>query len=300
MDERQKRELVRLLDKDVHFNCPVGPYTTFRVGGRAEALCAVKDLLQLKALLSFLTKESVPFLVVGKGSNLLVRDGGLKGIALLLKGELEGVEEKEGTIHAGGGLGLSELVRFSHKKGLAGLEFLAGIPGTVGGAVAMNAGAWGKSTGDAVTAVEILTGTGERITKSSAELRFGYRKAVLPAGSVVVKARFKGTPDSPEAVGERIRDYLERRKANQPLEYPSAGSVFKNPPDDYAGRLIENAGLKGKRIGGAMISDKHANVIVNVGGASAQDVLALMETARQRVREQTGIDLEPEIKVVGE
>jgi UDP-N-acetylmuramate dehydrogenase len=191
-------------------------------------------------------------------------------------------------------------VRFSHKKGLAGLEFLAGIPGTVGGAVAMNAGAWGKSTGDAVTAVEILTGTGERITKSSAELRFGYRKAVLPAGSVVVKARFKGTPDSPEAVGERIRDYLERRKANQPLEYPSAGSVFKNPPDDYAGRLIENAGLKGKRIGGAMISDKHANVIVNVGGASAQDVLALMETARQRVREQTGIDLEPEIKVVGE
>jgi len=300
MDERQKRELVRLLDKDVHFNCPVGPYTTFRVGGKAEALCAVKDFLQLKALLSFLTKESVPFLVVGKGSNLLVRDGGLKGIALLLKGELEGVEEKEGTIHAGGGLGLSELVRFSHKKGLAGLEFLAGIPGTVGGAVAMNAGAWGKSTGDAVTAVEILTGTGERITKSSAELRFGYRKAVLPAGSVVVKARFKGTPDSPEAVGERIRDYLERRKANQPLEYPSAGSVFKNPPDDYAGRLIENAGLKGKRIGGAMISDKHANVIVNVGGASAQDVLALMETARQRVREQTGIDLEPEIKVVGE
>ena len=300
MDERQKRELVRLLDKDVHFNCPVAPYTTFRVGGKAEALCAVKDLLQLKALLSFLTKESVPFLVVGKGSNLLVRDGGLKGIALLLKGELEGVEEKEGTIHAGGGLGLSELVRFSHKKGLAGLEFLAGIPGTVGGAVAMNAGAWGKSTGDAVTAVEILTGTGERITKSSAELRFGYRKAVLPAGSVVVKARFKGTPDSPKAVGERIRDYLERRKANQPLEYPSAGSVFKNPPDDYAGRLIENAGLKGKKIGGAMISDKHANVIVNVGGASAQDVLALMETARQRVREQTGIDLEPEIKVVGE
>ena len=292
--------MVRLLDKDVRFNCPVGPYTTFRVGGKAEALCGVKDLLQLKDLLSFVSKESLPFLVVGKGSNLLVRDGGLKGIVLLLEGELEGVEEKDGTIHAGGGLGLSELVRFSHKKGLAGLEFLAGIPGTVGGAVAMNAGAWGRSTGEAVTAVEIVTGTGERITKSSTELQFGYRKAVLPAGSVVVKAWFKGTPDFPVAIGERIRDYLERRKANQPLEYPSAGSVFKNPPDDYAGRLIENVGLKGKRIGGAMISDKHANVIVNVGGASAQDVLALMETARQKVREQTGIELEPEIKVVGE
>ena len=152
--------MVRLLDKDVRFNCPVGPYTTFRVGGKAEALCAVKDLLQLKDLLSFVSKESLPFLVVGKGSNLLVRDGGLKGIVLLLEGELEGVEEKDGTIHAGGGLGLSELVRFSHKKGLAGLEFLAGIPGTVGGAVAMNAGAWGRSTGEAVTAVEIVTGTG--------------------------------------------------------------------------------------------------------------------------------------------
>jgi UDP-N-acetylmuramate dehydrogenase len=300
MDERQKRELIGLLNKNVHFNCPMAPYTTFRVGGNAEALCAVKDLAQLMQLLAFVRKESLPYLVVGKGSNILVRDGGLKGIALLLKGELEGVEEKEGTIHAGGGLGLSELVRFSHKQGLAGLEFLAGIPGTVGGAVAMNAGAWGKSTGDVVTTVEILTADGERGIMSGSQLQFGYRRAVLPAGAVVVKARFKGTPDRPEAIGERIRDYLERRKAGQPLDYPSAGSVFKNPPHDYAGRLIESVGLKGKRVGGAMISDKHANVIVNVGGARAEDVLALMDTARQRVREQTGIDLEPEIKVVGD
>jgi UDP-N-acetylmuramate dehydrogenase len=300
MDERQKRELIGLLNKNVHFNCPVAPYTTFRVGGTAEALCAVKDLGQLKQLLAFVRKESLPYLVLGKGSNILVRDGGLKGIALLLKGELEGVEEKEGTIHAGGGLGLSELVRFSHKQGLGGLEFLAGIPGTVGGAVAMNAGAWGKSTGDVVTTVEILTADGERGIMSGSQLQFGYRRAVLPAGAVVVKAQFKGTPDRPEAIGERIRDYLERRKAGQPLDYPSAGSVFKNPPHDYAGRLIESVGLKGKRVGGAMISDKHANVIVNVGGARAEDVLALMDTARQRVREQTGIDLEPEIKVVGD
>jgi UDP-N-acetylmuramate dehydrogenase len=300
MDERQKRELVRLLDKDVQFHCPMGPYTTFRVGGKAEALCAVQDVQQLKDLFSFAARESLPYLVVGKGSNLLVKDGGLKGIALLLKGSLEGVEEKEGTIQAGGGLGLSELVRFSREKGLAGLEFLAGIPGTVGGAVAMNAGAWGKSAGDVVTGVEILTADGERMTKNRSELQFGYRKAVFPIGSVVVRALFKGTQDRPEAIGERIRDYLERRKAGQPLDYPSAGSVFKNPPHDYAGRLIESVGLKGKRIGGAMISDKHANVIVNVGGARAQDILTLMETARQMVREQTGVDLEPEIKVVGD
>jgi len=300
MDERQKRELIGLLNKNVHFNCPMAPYTTFRVGGKAEALCAVGDLGQLKQLLAFVRQESLPYLVVGKGSNILVRDGGLKGIALLLKGELEGVEEKEGTIYAGGGLGLSELVRFSQKQGLAGLEFLAGIPGTVGGAVAMNAGAWGKSTGDVVTIVEILTADGTRVTMKHSELGFGYRRAVLPAGAVVVKAQFKGTQDRPEAIGERIRDYLERRKTGQPLDYPSAGSIFKNPPQDYAGRLIESVGLKGKRVGGAMISDKHANVIVNVGGARAEDILALMDTARQRVREQTGIDLEPEIKVVGE
>jgi len=300
MDETQKRELIRILDKDALFDCPMGPYITVRAGGKAEALCAANDLQQLKELLSFAHRENLPCLVVGKGSNLLVRDGGLKGIALLLKNELEGVEEKGGTLRAGGGLGLSELARFCHRKGLAGLEFLAGIPGTVGGAVAMNAGAWGKSTGDVVTGVEIITVDGERMTKNRSELQFGYRKAVLPNGSVVVRALFEVTQDRPEAVGERIRDYLERRKGTQPLDYPSAGSVFKNPPHDYAGRLIEKVGLKGKRIGGAMISDKHANVIVNVGGARAEDILILMETARQRVKEQTGVELEPEIKVVGD
>jgi UDP-N-acetylmuramate dehydrogenase len=300
MDERQKRELIKILDKAAHFDCPMGPYTTFRVGGKAEALCAVKDLLQLKELLSFARRESLPYLVVGKGSNILVKDAGLKGMALLLKGALEGIEEKEGTIHAGGGLGLSELVRFCRREGLAGLEFLAGIPGTVGGAVAMNAGAWGKSTGDVVSSIEIMRADGERVTKNRSEIEFGYRKAVLPSGSVVVGALFKVTQDLPEAIAERVRGYLERRKATQPLDYPSAGSVFRNPPHDYAGRLLEMAGMKGKRIGGAMISDQHANVIMNVGGARAEDILTLMEMARKKVREQTGVDLEPEIKVVGD
>ena len=299
MDERQKKELIGLLNKDVHFGCPMGHYTTFRVGGKAEALCAVKDLRKLRDLLSFANRESLPYLVVGKGSNLLVKDAGLKGLALLLEGEFGALEETEGVIQAGAGLGLAELVRFSQKRGLAGLEFLAGIPGTVGGAVAMNAGAWGKSTGDVLARVEILTADGQRVALNRSALGFGYRKTALPVGSIVVKARFKGTADRPEAIGERVRDYLERRKAGQPLEYPSAGSVFKNPPEDYAGRLIESVGLKGKRVGGAMISDKHANVIVNVGGASAEDILSLMNTARRRVREQTGIELEPEIKVVG-
>ncbi len=292
--------MTRILDKAAHFDCPMGPYTTFRVGGKVEALCEVQDLLQLKELLCLARREGLPYLVVGKGSNLLVKDAGLKGMALLLKGALEGVEEKEGTIYAGGGLGLAELVRFCHRRGLAGLEFLAGIPGTVGGAVAMNAGAWGKSTGDVVTAVEIITADGEGVRKDRSHLQFAYRKTVLPSGSVMIRALFQVAKDRPETIGERIRDYLERRKVTQPLDYPSAGSVFKNPPHDHAGRLLDVAGMKGKRIGGAMISDKHANVIVNVGGARAEDILALMEMARQKVREQSGVDLEPEIKVVGD
>jgi len=299
MDERQKKELIRILDKAARFDCPMGPYTTFRAGGKVEALCEVQDLLHLKALLDLARREGLSYLVVGKGSNLLVKDGGLQGMALLLKGALEDVEEKDGQVCAGAGLGLSELLRFCSRKGLSGLEFLAGIPGTVGGAVAMNAGAWGKSTGEVVTAVKIITADGEDKTLERSRLQFGYRRAALPIGSVVVRAHFQVTEDRPEAISKRIRDYLERRKASQPLDSASAGSVFKNPPHDHAGRLIERVGLKGKKIGGAMISEKHANVIVNVGGASAKDILDLMETARQRVREETGVDLEPEIRVVG-
>ena len=300
MDGRQKRELIRILEEEAHFDFPMGSYTTFRAGGKAEALCAAKDLPELKALLSFALREGLPYVVVGKGSNILVKDSGLKGIALLLKGELEGAEQTEGGVHAGGGLGLSELVGFCRRQGLAGLEFLAGIPGTVGGAVAMNAGAWGESTGNVVSSIEVITARGEEIVKKKEELGFGYRKTALPVGSVVVKALFRVTRDLPEAVGVRIRGYLDKRNASQPLDYPSAGSVFKNPPHDFAGRLLEMAGMKGKRIGAAMISEKHANVIVNLGGARAQDILALMEMARQKVKEHAGVDLESEITVVGD
>lgn len=292
--------MVRLLNENVHFDCPMAPYTTFRAGGKVEALCEVRNLLHLETLLDLVRREDIPYLVVGKGSNLLVKDGGFKGVALLLKGDLEDIEEKGGRLLAGAGLDLAGLLKFCSRSGLSGLEFLAGIPGTVGGAVAMNAGAWGKSTGEAVTAVEIMTADGEEKTLDRSRLRFEYRKTALPIGCVVVRVHFQVTEDRPQAVRKRIREYLERRKASQPLDDPSAGSVFRNPPHDYAGRLIEAVGLKGKRIGGAMISQKHANVIVNVGGARAQDILDLMETARQRVRERTGVDLEPEIRVVGD
>jgi UDP-N-acetylmuramate dehydrogenase len=302
MDERQKTGLLGIGGDSVRFNCPMDQYTTFRIGGKVDALCITRELRGLQQVVSYLNKENVPYLVVGRGSNLLVKDEGFKGVVIIMRGELATIEQHERNdqiVLAGGGLGLGDLVRHCSHKGLGGLEFLAGIPGTVGGAVAMNAGAFGKDTGSVVQEIQVVTRQGELAIKNRSELAFSYRELSIPEGTVVVRASFQCTQETPEIVSSRVADSLTRRKATQPLEYPSAGSVFKNPPNDYAGRLIEKAGLKGKRVGGAMISPKHANYIVNTGGARAEDVLALMNLAREKVREDTGIELEPEIKVVG-
>jgi UDP-N-acetylmuramate dehydrogenase len=291
-----------MLEKNVVFEQSMERHTTFRVGGKADAVCFVEDIGSLERLLVYARKTGTPYLVVGRGSNLLVKDGGVKGLVIMLRGKLacfERTGERVGMVFAGAGLHLSELLTACREEGLAGLEFLAGIPGTVGGAVAMNAGAWGKEVGDAVCEVEMILPSGERIVEVRSNLLFSYRRFAMPDGAVIVKAAFHCIPEKPDAVADRVRHFLELRRSSQPLEYPSAGSVFKNPPKDHAGRLIEEVGLKGFKIGGAMISGKHANFIVNAGGATAADVLALMELARKKVKEGTGIDLEPEITVVG-
>jgi UDP-N-acetylmuramate dehydrogenase len=192
------------------------------------------------------------------------------------------------------------LLAFCCRQGLAGLEILSGVPGTVGGAVWGNAGAWGGATADALRGVEFVTAAGEERVLARADIPFRYRASGLPAGSVVVHATFALAPDDPTAIRRRISGYLVRRNASQPVEFRSAGSIFKNPSGDYAGRLVELAGLKGTRIGNAMISAKHGNYIVNLGGARAADVLALVALARGRVRAATGVELELEIKVIGD
>jgi UDP-N-acetylmuramate dehydrogenase len=302
VDEERRKVLKAMLENNVAFDQPMERFTTFRVGGKAEAVCFVEDSGCLERVLAYAKGTATPYLVVGRGSNLLVKDGGVMGLAIILRGKLalfERTGEKRDRVFAGAGLHLSECLNACRQEGLGGLEFLAGIPGTVGGAVAMNAGAWGKETGDVVCEVEIILPSGERVTRYRSDLHFSYRRFSMPEGAVIVKVGFQGIPENPEAVEQRMRHYLELRKKTQPLEYPSGGSVFKNPPKDYAGRLIEKVGLKGFRIGGAMISGKHANFIVNTGGATAGDVLALMEVARKKVKEETGVDLEPEIRVVG-
>jgi UDP-N-acetylmuramate dehydrogenase len=302
MDERQRQGMLEIGGNGIRFDCPMNQHTTFRVGGKVDVLYFARELRDLQQIVSYLCATNIPYLVVGKGSNLLVKDDGFRGAAIVLQGELATIEhggEKDEIVLAGGGLSIVELLTQCSRKGLGGLEFLAGIPGTVGGAVAMNAGAFGNDMGSMVQEIQAVTQQGDLVTISRSQLNFSYRESSVSEGTVIVRARFQLKHESPEIVSNRVADYFTRRKESQPLEYPSAGSVFKNPPNDYAGRLIEQVGLKGKRVGGAMISPKHANYIVNTGGARAKDILALMELAREKVREETAIELEPEIRVIG-
>jgi UDP-N-acetylmuramate dehydrogenase len=253
-------------------------------------------------MVPYLGKEEIPYLVVGRGSNLLVRDDGFRGVAIILRKKLAHVEangKSDQIVMAGGGAALFELLDYCKGKGLGGLEFLAGIPGTTGGAVAMNAGAWGCEVGSWVQEVQVVTSKGELETWERSRLKFAYRALSIPKGSIIINIKFELNRKSPEEVIGKISGYLKKRNEKQPSGYPNGGSVFKNPPEDYAGRLIEKTGLKGERVGGAMISPKHANFIVNTGGARASDILALMDLARKKVKEKMGVELEPEIRVIG-
>jgi len=302
MSERQKQALVKMGGKRLRFDCPMRSYTSFKIGGAAEALYQAQDLDDLRQVVTYLDKEDLPFFILGRGSNLLVRDKGIEGVVIIL-GKGFSVFEQEtrnkAIVSAGGGASLSELLAFCQKKGLAGLEFLAGIPGSVGGAAATNAGAFDQEIESRIKKIIIVNPKGELWTRNRSRLEFSYRHLNIPPGSVIVKVYFETKKEAPEIISKRMAGYLKQRKRSQPLEYPSAGSVFKNPPNDYAGRLIEKVGLKGTRIGEAMISDKHANWIVNRGQARAEDILSLIDLAKETVKKETGIQLEEEIKVVG-
>jgi UDP-N-acetylmuramate dehydrogenase len=303
MNKHHKESLLGLAGRKIRLDCSMAQYTTLKVGGKCEALYQADDLEELMKMIAYLSRESVPYFVVGRGSNLLVSDKGIEGLVIVLKGDLAKIERENPdvpSLKVGAGMPLADLLAYCRKYGLGNLEWSAGIPGTVGGAVVMNAGAFGADFSSVVQNVTLMTPQGDLIKNDRAHLKFSYRHFEMVRGGVVVRVEMTLAPSSPEKVTEAILNYLKKRKESQPLDYPSAGSVFKNPPNEYAGRLIEQAGLKGKRIGGAMISEKHANFIVNTGGARAQDVLELICLARTSVKSNTGIELEPEIRLVGE
>jgi UDP-N-acetylmuramate dehydrogenase len=303
MDAHMTEAIKEIGGEAVSFDVPMSNYTTLRAGGCAEAVYRAGDLEGLKRMIAFLTEEKIPYLVMGKGSNLLVRDGGLNGVAIVLDGSLAAIEDSSETgpsVRAGAGLSLRRLVDFCTEKGLSGVEFMAGIPGTLGGAVAMNAGSWGREISEVIGVITVLTMKGKLEVRDRQELVFRYRELDLAAGDIVVNATLNLGFDRPAAIKKRVASNLKQRKEKFPLDMASAGSVFKNPEGDHAGRLIDAAGLKETVIGGAMISPKHANFIINTGTSSASDIVALMDLAAARVRERFNIELVPELKVVGE
>lgn len=296
-----RRALSARLGERIRFDVAMSRHTSLRVGGPADALATPAEREELRDLLRLCAEHDLPRTFLGAGFNLLVRDGGVDGVVVCMK-KLRGLEVRPGpAVHAEAGVSHASITRFCVERGFSGLEFGAGIPGTIGGWIAMNAGIGAREQKDVVREIEVVSADGSGCLALARDaLDFRYRElAGLPEGSVIVAALFGVTPSTPDRVKAEVDRLLARRHATQPLDVPSCGSVFRNPDGDFAGRLIEQAGLKGERIGGAEISSVHANFIANVGGASAADVLALIERARDRVCETSGVRLETEVRIVG-
>ncbi|APC07966.1 UDP-N-acetylmuramate dehydrogenase [Neomoorella thermoacetica] len=292
-------ELQTGLKLQVLTNEPLSRHTTWRLGGPADLLARPRSREELDYCLSFARRKGLPLHILGNGSNLLVLDGGVRGLVVQTREWRQVIIEGRKILATAGTL-LPGLLQVASKKGLGGLEFAAGIPATVGGAVVMNAGTPAGCLGDRVVGVEVLDYDGRRHILENGEITFTYRHSSLHRAGTVVTVTLELVPDEVPAIRERIEANLHRRRSRQPLEWPNAGSVFKNPPGYYAGRLIEAVGAKGWRVGGAEVAEKHANFIINRGQATAADVMELIDRVREAVARQLGIDLELEIEVWGE
>lgn len=279
-------------------NEPLKNFTTFKIGGNASAIVYVDTIKTLSDLLAECTEANVPNFVLGNGSNLLVSDDGYNGIVFKLDGDFKKLSLiEENTIFCGAGVSLAKLCKFALDHNLSGLEFAWGIPGSVGGAVFMNAGAYGGEMKNVLVGSSYITRNGEQGRYSVDEMDLSYRHSIYSDnGYIISGVIIKLTPDNYDTIRERMDDFMSRRRDKQPLEYPSAGSVFKRPEGYFAGGLIEQCNLKGKQIGGAQVSVKHAGFIINRGGATCEDVCSLVEHIQNVVFEKTGVKLECEIK----
>ncbi len=316
--DREVREILGkgLFRGDIKFDEPMSAYTSLRIGGPVEIMVFPDDPESLKNILVAATREKIPFFVFGAGTNLLVSDRGVEGIAISLRAfkNIEFIKNINEVLYSSSsekdletsvaffieaGVPLSRLINLTKKNGYSGIEALAGIPGTFGGAVSMNAGSFGTEIKDVMVSVALMNMNGGIIIFKKDELEFSYRSSNIPNDTVILSANIVLKKDSPENVSARIGDFLKKKRSAQPLGEHSAGCVFKNPEGDSAGRLIEGAGCKGMRIGDAEVSEVHANYIVNRGKATCEDFLELMETVKERVKQFRGITLEPEIKIIG-
>ena len=300
MSRDYKKAASGLIKGRVLFDAPMKQFISMKVGGPADSLLFPRSVDELRKVVRYARRKKIPFFILGKGTNLVVRDKGVRGWVINLTQGMKKIQMEGEVVEAEAGLPLQRLVQFSIQKGLTGLEPFFGIPGTVGGGVAMNAGAWGVELKDVLLSITLMKEDGEIVEKPHSRLRFSYRRLILPPSWIILKGRFQLKKGKKEEILERVKSYSEIRKRKQPLDYPSAGSIFKNPKEGPAGKWIEEAGLKGFRVGQAMVSERHANFIINLGKAKAEEVIRLMELVEKKIYEKKGISLEREVKVVGE
>ncbi len=282
-------------------NEPMSAHTTFRIGGPADYFVMPETVEELAKILALCKEEGMPYFVLGNGSNLLVGDKGFRGVVIQLYKNFDGMSIEGTKVTAKSGAMLIRVAKEAGKAGLTGLEFASGIPGTIGGAMVMNAGAYGGEMKDVVTAVTVLTKEGEIKTLTGTEMNFRYRGSVVEdEGYIVLEAVMELKEGNLEEIQARIDELSLQRRTKQPIEYPSAGSTFKRPEGYFAGKLIQDANLRGYQVGGAQVSEKHCGFVINAGGATAADVMQLMQDVSDKVNEQFGVTLEPEVKRIGE
>ena len=300
MERDYKKYAVGLIKGRILFDAPMRQFISIKVGGPAETLLFPKNLGELRKVVRYAKRRKIPVLILGKGTNLIVRDKGIRGWVISLTQGMKKVEMDGEVVEAEAGLSLQHLVQFSIQKGLTGLEPFFGIPGTVGGGLVMNAGAWGVELKDVVASITLMKDDGEIVERPRSKLHFSYRKLILPSSWIILKGRFQLKKGKKDEILKKVKSYSKMRKGTQPLDYPSAGSIFKNPIEGPAGKWIEEIGLKGFTMGQAMVSERHANFVINLGKATAEDILNLMEFVEKRIYEKKGISLEREVRVVGE
>ena len=289
------------LEGRVEAAIPMRELTTMRVGGAADCVVHAAGEQDIVNVMRACRENAVPLTLVGRGSNLVVRDGGLRGVVLHLGSAFADVAAEGNRVTAQAGASMGALARAAQRRSLAGLEFAEGIPGSVGGGVYMNTGAYGGEMSPVLECARVLMPTGEIATLDAAALDMRYRHtALMASGGVVLSATFRLQPDDPVQIAARMADYSQRRREKQPLQYASSGSFFKRPEGYFAGKLIQDAGLKGASVGDAQISELHAGFLINRGSATAGDVLALMERVQHEVEAQFGVKLEPEVRIIGE
>ena len=304
-DNSLREKLKDVVSGMVLIDEPMSRHTSIGVGGPTDALISPENAKELGRIITYLRHLKTPFIPVGNGTNLIVRDGGYRGVIISMKGLNSIVLNKRNTewasIRTGAGATLSEIVRLAAEESLTGMEFCAGIPGSVGGAVKMNAGAYGSEIKDVVDKIELMDKKGNIRDVKKNSLKFEYRNLALPEGKIITGASFLLTKGIKEKIQGRINEILGMRKNKHPLEFRNSGSVFKNPKGSApAGQIIDEMGLKGYQIGGAKISEKHGNFIVNLGQAKASDIIALIEMVKKKVKAERGIILETEVEIIGE